>query len=383
MGKIHRWGMVIAFIVIIASAYFGIKTVFIEDKSATVPNMVGLQLVDAVEALQKEGLLAKVDQVDSPERADNVISQNLPAGEKVSKGKVVIVRVSKGGSVLPVPDVRGLKFEEGVKRLSEAGFKVDKIIRVTDKLKPAGSIIAQNPAAPQQVAANCMVSLLVSSGGSSGGAFVSVPDLKGQGIDVVDQVLEQIGLTVGSKTETPSAEVPAGTVLRTDPKNGANVPAGTLINLTIARALTPGEASTETPPADDSDTHRAAAVRTVVIKNTEPSDIPTKLPEPTPAKPQEPAKEEVKIEAEPAKAPEPVKPSPAMNQKTAKLRYQVPPLTKPLSLKIELADDTGTKVIKDVMANSTEYISMNVPFTGQATITIYLGGDFVWQDRFK
>ncbi|MCK9340547.1 MAG: PASTA domain-containing protein [Synergistaceae bacterium] len=384
MGKVHRWGMVIAFIVIIASAYFGIKTVFIEDKSATVPNMVGLQLVDAVEALQKESLLAKVDQVDSPERADTVISQNLPAGERVSKGKVVIVRVSKGGSILPVPDVRGLKFEEGVKRLSEAGFKVDKIIRVADKLKPAGSIIAQNPAAPQQVAANCMVSLLVSSGGSGGSAFVNVPDLKGQAPDVVAQVLEQIGLTVGSRTETPSAEVPAGTVLRTNPRNGANVPAGTLINLTIARALKPGEASSETPPANDQDTQRAAAVRTVVVKNTEPSDIPTKLPEnPATSPSQEPAKEEVKSEAEPVKAPEPAKPAPALNQKTAKLRYQVPPLTKPLSLKIELTDDTGTKVIKDVMANSSEYISMNVPFTGQATITIYLGGDFVWQDRFK
>lgn len=376
--------MVIAFIVIIASAYFGIKTVFVEDKSATVPNMVGLQLVDAVEALQKEGLLAKVDQVDSPERADTVISQNLPAGEKVSKGKVVIVRVSKGGSLLPVPDVRGLKFEEGVKRLSEAGFKVDEITRVTDKLKPAGSIIAQNPAAPQQVAANCMVSLLVSSGGSSVGAFVTVPDLKGQGVDVVAQVLEQIGLTVGSKSETPSIEVPAGTVVMTNPKNGANVPAGTPVNITIARALKPGEASNETPPADDQDTQRAAAVRTVVIKNTEPSDIPTKLPEnPAPAPSQEPNKEEVKIEEEPVKAPEPAKPAPALNQKTAKLRYQVPPLTKPLSLKIELTDDTGTKVIKDVMANSSEYISMNVPYTGQATITIYLGGDFVWQDRFK
>lgn len=384
MGKVHRWGMVIAFIVIIASAYWGIKTVFIEDKSATVPNMVGLQLVDAVEALQREGLLAKVDQVDSPERADTVISQNLPAGEKVSKGKVVIVRVSKGGSILPVPDVRGLKFEEGVKRLSEAGFKVDKIIRVADKLKPAGSIIAQNPAAPQQVAANCMVSLLVSSGASSGSAFVSVPDLKGQGVDVVAQVLEQIGLTVGSRTETPSTEVPAGTVLRTDPKNGANVPAGTLINLTVARALKPGEASSETPPADEQDPQRAAAVRTVVVKNTEPSDIPTKLPEnPTPAPSQESPKEEVKSEAELAKTQEPATPAPALNQKTAKLRYQVPPLSKPLSLKIELTDDTGTKVIKDVMANSTEYISMNVPFTGQATITIYLGGDFVWQDRFK
>ncbi|NLD05190.1 MAG: PASTA domain-containing protein [Synergistaceae bacterium] len=384
MGKVHRWGMVIAFIVIMTSAYFGIKTVFIEDKIATVPNMVGQQLVDAVEALQKESLLAKVDQVDSPEKADTVISQNLPAGEKVSKGKVVIVRVSKGGSILPVPDVRGLKFEEGVKRLSEAGFKVDKITRVTDKLKPAGSIIAQNPAAPQQVAANCMVSLLVSSGGSSGGAFVSVPDLKGQEVDVVSQVLEQIGLTVGSKTETPSAEVPAGTVLRTNPKNGANVPAGTLINLTTARALKPGEASTETPPADEQDPQKAAVVKTVVIQNSEPSDIPTKLPEKPAADPsKEPKKEEVKNETEAVKAPQPEKPLPAVAKKTAKLRYQVPPLTKPLSLKIELTDDTGTKVVKDVMANGSEYISMNIPFIGQANVTIYLGGDFVWQDRFN
>ena len=60
MGKIHRWGMVIAFIVIIASAYFGIRTIFVEDQNATVPSMVGLPLVDAVEALQKESLLLKL-----------------------------------------------------------------------------------------------------------------------------------------------------------------------------------------------------------------------------------------------------------------------------------------------------------------------------------
>ena len=384
MGKVHRWGMVIAFVVIIASAYFGIKTVFIEDKNSTVPNMAGMQLVDAVEALQKEGLLAKVDQVDSPERADTVISQNLPAGERVSKGKVVILRVSKGGSIMPVPDVRGLKFEEGVKRLSEAGFKVDKIIRVTDKLKPAGSIIAQNPAAPQQVAANCMVSLLVSTGVTGAGEFVSVPDLKGQNVDVATQVLEQIGLSVGGSTETPSAEVPAGTVLRTNPRNGANVPAGSQVNLLIARMPDPGESSAETPPADDRDPQRAAAVRTVVIKNTEPSDIPTKLPDSRTAAPsKETPKEEPKAPAEPVKVPQPEKPVPSAAQKTAKLRYQVPPLTKPLSLKIELTDDTGTKVIRDVMANGSEYISMNVPFTGQAVITVFLGGDFVWQDRFN
>lgn len=375
--------MVIAFIVIVTCAYIGIKTVFIEDKNSTVPSMVGMQLVDAVDALQKEGLLAKVDQVDSPERADTVISQNLPASEKVSKGKVVVLRVSKGGSILSMPDVRGLTFEEGVKRLSEAGFKVDKILRVTDRLKPAGSIIAQNPAAPQQVAANCMVSLLVSNGNTSGNAFVRVPDLAGQKIEVVQQILEQIGLTAGTQSEAPSSSVQPGTVLSTIPRGGANVPAGTLINISFARMPNPGEETSDTPPASDQDPKRAAAVRTLVVKDTEPSQIPSKIsnnavPTKHTAEPELVVpKKTIEVKSQTVAA------EPSAPKKTAKLRYQVPPITKPLSLKIEITDNLGTRVVKDIMANSSEYISMNLPYTGTAMVTIYLGGDFVWQDRFN
>ncbi len=395
MGKIHRWGMIIAFVVIIACAYIGVKTIFIEDKNAAVPSMVGMQLVNAVEVLQKEGLLAKIDQIDSPERTDTVVSQNLPAGEKVSKGKVIILRVSKGGAIMPMPDVRGLKFEDGVKRLSEAGFKVDTVLRVTDKIKPAGSIIAQNPSAPQQVAANCMVRLLVSTGSTGDNAFVRVPDLMGQNLDVVTQTLEQIGLTVGTTSDSPSSSVPAGTVLSTRPQSGANVPAGTLINITFARAPIPGEETSEVPPADDQDSKKAAAVRTVVIKDTEPSQIPSKISVKAEAKkPDVQANPEVKVKPEVEEKPadvkkiEEIKSKPTQTvtvtaKKTAKLRYQVPPLTKPLSLKIEVTDASGTRVLKDLIVNSSEYISINVPYTGQATVIIYLGGDFVWQDRFN
>jgi len=397
MGKIHRWGMIIAFIVIVVCAYIGIKTVFVEDKDAAVPSMTGMQLVDAVEALQKEGLLAKVDQIDSPEKADTVVSQNLPAGEKVSRGKVVILRVSKGGAIMPMPDVRGLKFEEGVKRLSEAGFKVETVVRVTDKLKPAGSIIAQNPAAPQQVAANCMVKLLVSTGSTGDNTFVRVPNLTGQNTDVVKQVLEQLGLTLGTTEEIPSSMVPAGTVLSTNPKNGANVPAGTAVNVIFAKAPMAGEENTDVPPANDQDQKKAAVVRTVVIKDTAPSQIPSKIenkPEnvktdqavktdmaPKPASESKPAESKKTDTVKKAPLQPPV--NNTTPKKTAKLRYQVPPLTKPLSLRIEINDASGSRILRDTQTNSGEYVSMNVPYTGEAVITIYLGGDFVWQDRFN
>ena len=394
MGRIHRWGMILAFLVIIGCAYIGIKMVFIEDKDSEVPSVTGMQLVNAVDALQERGLLAKVDKVDSPMPADTVVSQNLSAGEKVSKGKVVLLRVSKGGAIQPIPDVRGLKFEEGVKKLSEAGFKVDKITRVTDRLKPSGTIIAQNPASPQQVAANCMVSLLVSSGTSGESSFVTMPDLRGQDQESAIAMIEQLGLRLGQTADAPSTLMPIGSVLSSRPKGGAKVPAGSLVNLTFAREPLASEAAPDVPPSNDQDKERAEAVRKVVIKEAAPTTIPSKIPateEPV-IKKSEPAKTEpVKTETpktetpapSPTPAPKPAPAEPAAPTKNAKVRYQVPPLTKPLSLKIEMTDDSGTRVLKDGMANSGEYISMNVPYTGEARITIFLGGDFVWQDRYN
>lgn len=424
MGSFHRWGMLLAFVVILGCAYLGIRMVFVEDKDSEMPAVTGMQLVDAVDALQERGLLAKVDKIDSPLPADTVVSQNLTAGEKVSRGKVVLLRVSKGGALLPIPDVRGMKFEEGVRKLADSGFKVDKITRVTDKLKPSGTIIAQNPASPQKVASNCMVSLLVSNGTSGKSAFITVPDLRGQTQESATTMIEQLGLRVGQISHTASTSMPAGTVVSSRPRNGASVPSGSLINLTFARAPLASEVTTEVPPSNDQDKERAEAVRKVVVRETAPTTIPSKVPavDPAAAKKAQAAKaaattpavttpaatttktttaaatapktetqkavaqaqQQAQQQATTAKTQTTTKKATSSKpQKIAKVRYQAPPLAKPLSLKIELADEFGTRVLKDGMAQSGEYVSMNVPYSGEARITIYLGGEFVWQDRYN
>lgn len=404
MGKIHRWSMLIAFIIIIVCAFIGIKAVFVEDRSTTVPEMVGMQLADAADALQKQGLLAKFDRVDSPEPADTVISQSLPAGEKVSKGKVIILRVSKGGAIALIPDVRGMKFEEGIRKLSESGFKVSSIMRVVDKTKTAGSIIAQNPEAPQQVAANCMVSLLVSVGSKKDSSFVYVPDLRGQSEELAKQMLEQSGLVFGTSSDTPSASVPVGAVVSTNPRNGAKVPAGSTVNVVCASEPQNNEVTSDEPPVNDETKTRSEAVRTVVVKNATPEKIPSKIPDKklkAPDKHSVAPSDKTKTAAAPSAKDNPkeaVKPAaapaaPAAKQepehkasgqkKIAKVRYQVPPLSKPLALKITMTDGEGTRVLKDEIAKDTEYVSLNVPYTGNAKITIILGGAVVWQDHFN
>lgn len=374
MNKVHRWGMIIAFIVILISGYFAVKTVFIEDKSAVIPKMVGMQLVDAVDALQREGLLAKIDQVDSPLRADTVVSQNIPEGEKVAKGKVVVLRVSKGGSLMPLPDVRGIKFEEAVSRLNEAGFKVSTVTRVTDKLKPAGTIIAQNPAAPQHISASSMISLLVSSGPTDGGSFIVVPDLRGQPVSLVQEILEQSGLLIGKVTESPS-QSSAGTVLSTSPNRGARVQSGARVNIVAARPPREGELEpqAQVPPHTE-------PIRTVVIQ-TQPGEAPTQSVPPTSKAPAATPPTATETGTKP-----PVKETtvqPTEPQKTAKVRYQVPPLTKPMALKIEITDGGGKRTLRDSQTSGNEYLSMNVPYNKEATIIIFLGGEFVWQEHFK
>ncbi len=389
MGKFHRWGIIIAFAVIMICGWIAIKAVFIEAKDVTVPSVVGPQLIDAVDKLQNQGLLAKVDKIDSPERADTVISQNIPEGTKVSKGKVLLLKVSKGGSIVPIPDVRGMKFEEGIKRLSEAGFKVDKVLRVTDKLKPAGSIIAQNPASPQTVAANAMVSLLVSSGPSGDSSFVSVPDLIGLSDEIAKKTLEQSNLAFGESSETPSTSKPEGTVVSTSPRKGASVPAGTLVNFVLARKPLDNENSDEIPPVSNQNVERAEVVRKVVIKESTPVKIPLKtdkvvLDEQKPETKITEQKAPVEsVPVIPDKKEEVVTIKTNLPKKTAKIRYQTPPLSKPLSLKIEMTDGTGSKIIKNGTAQSGEYISLDVPYYGTSSVVITLGGDLVWQDRFN
>jgi hypothetical protein len=61
----------------------------------------------------------------------------------------------------------------------------------------------------------------------------------------------------------------------------------------------------------------------------------------------------------------------------------VPPLSRPLPFRIEITDQSGTRILRDQAVNGGEYISMNEPYAGSATVTVRLGGEMVWQERYE
>jgi serine/threonine-protein kinase len=367
MGRFFKLGVVLSLLVIVGSAYMALKLVFFERPEVQVPSLIGLQVTDAVARLKELGMLAKVDEVDSSQPQGVVISQWPDPGESVERGKVVILKASRGGRVVPVPDVRGLEMGEAVKRLSELGLSVSEVLKVKDPVTPAGKVIAQNPSAPANVPTTASVSLLVSQG-RDGEDLVEIPDLVGQPVDQAMLMLSQMGLKAAVAARVKTQAFPEGVVVSHAPRVGAKVPPGSSVSLRVS-AQGSGGGQVQEP-----------GVVEVPAGTDNQKEVPKEAPKESPEPPVAPRAPEQVVKPEPTR-PEASRPSGPV--KLAKIRYQVPPLTQGMLLKIELVDQEGSRVIKEAQVKGGEYISVDAPFKGEARVAIYLGGEFVWQDRYQ
>ena len=107
---------------------------------------------------------------------------------------------------------------------------------------------------------------------------------------------------------------------------------------------------------------------------------------------EQPKQENSAAQKEQAKPAKPVQPLPQAPQdketgeqkenKQAKVRYPVPPLSRPLKLEIKATDKQGERTVFSKDVKGGEYITLNIPYTDQLVVTVYLGGEFVWEERY-
>lgn len=363
MQKLFKLILVLLILVIAGSGVFAFYTIFFGGKDVAVPGLTGSPVVDAVSLTEKMGLLVRIDKVDSIQPAGVVVSQWPEPGARVKKGKIVILKVSKGGDRQPLPDVRGLEYGQGVTRLQESGFDVGDVVRIHSESRPAGVIVAQSPASPVMVPPGRRVDLLVSLGPPRTGGRVVVPDVLERTEQIARQIIVQSGLKVGTVRYEYTYMTPAGMVMNMEPKPGKTLPPDAAVNLVVATGKKPEEPPKPQAPAPQAEEP--------VVSGPPPGGIP--------APPADPA---APVAQPPREAPAPAL-SPAQGDKIARVRYQVPPLAQSMQVRIEIVDKNGTRVLLDRPANAGEYISLDAPYEGQSSVTIYLGGEFVWQDRYQ
>ena len=124
----------------------------------SIPNVVGMDLTAAQQQLQGLGLSVAVQQQQSDKPANQVIAQDPSEGSGVEKGARVILTVSSGPPMVPVPDLsnKGLSFDQANQMLQQVGLVGVKVIEL-----PGGQVRQQNPPAGTQVPKGSQVQLWI------------------------------------------------------------------------------------------------------------------------------------------------------------------------------------------------------------------------------
>lgn len=382
MERFLKGIIAVALLVVLGSLGFMGYKIMAGDSGAPLMPLTHRSVVDAMAELEKMGLKARIETERSSFPEGTVISQSPQPGVKVRSDTIVTLKVSGGTSRVQLPDLRGLLVDEAVRQLSAAGFRVGDQIHVTSD-KPAGTVIAQEPAAPGSVPLTQPISLMVSTGASSGGGVV-VPDMVQRPYDEAVNLLQSSGLKAGRQEEY-APNTPEGMVLAMSPRAGSSVPSGARVTLTVAShngqlaveeqapaadqpAATPSDGNSDgSEPAPATDPSAGAAAQTAEGAAQASAAVPTL---------------DVKPAAEQPAESGPTAAEQTSASKTARIRYQVPPVSG-MTVKVEMTDAKGTRTLVERQAKSGELLKVDAPYEGSAMVTIYLGGEFVWQDRYQ
>ena len=383
MDRVVRLVTLIVVLILVASGLIAFYTIFMNPSDdLAVPDFRELSIVEAVAEAEKLDLVIQVEPVVGSLPDGTILAQYPEPGEQIKKGHVIILQVSRTGELKAVPDLRKKTLIAADDTIKSSGFTLGDVIKIKDKGTPPGTVIAQNPAASVKVMPGRKIDLLVQEGTPTN--KITIPDVNRLSEKEARQKLEASGIKIQGVERAYSPLIPEGSVIETKPNAGNLIaqnqgvilklatqkrPAGFLEdsaksnqksgvdgNATVKRVTNQPDKNAKTASKSENDNQ-------VMNAPEEPKPIP---------KTETPAKK--------SEAPQNKTPS-SGNSKTAKVRYQVPPLSSPMNLRIELTDPSGKRDIFNRQVKSGESVNVQAKYTQECVISIYLGGEFVWQER--
>ncbi|MEO7803778.1 MAG: PASTA domain-containing protein [Actinomycetota bacterium] len=136
----------------------------------------------------------------------------------------------QGGATVAVPNVVNKDQIEAERILKGAGLQAEVSRSAFSETFAEGLVVSQDPEDGRKVAEGSTVQLVISKGAER----VSVPDLHGKSRDDAIKLLQDAGLAVGAEQKQFSDEVPEGTVIDQDPRQGTNVDRGSTVDIVLS-----------------------------------------------------------------------------------------------------------------------------------------------------
>ena len=199
------------------------------------PDLIGKSYSEGQTVLQEKGLSLVIEREmfsnDKPE--GTILDQNPKAGEKIRPGEKVKVTISKGNKTLEVPDVKGKTIDNARKTLTDCGFTNIKIEQIFNDARPAGIVLSQEPAPENMVSPSSIIFLRVSKGPEK----QRIPDLTGKSEAEAQKLLSRMGLRLIVDATEPSAQIPAGNIIRQKPAAGTEVIKDSVVKVVVSKAM--------------------------------------------------------------------------------------------------------------------------------------------------
>jgi hypothetical protein len=130
----------------------------------TVPQVVGLQQVDAEAAITAAGLAFSVEIIESDAPAGTVLVQSPVGLTLVAPGSTVNLQVSHGVELAPAPSLVGDTRAAATAEITAAGFILGTVTTANSTTIEPGHVISQNPGANQPAALEGPIDIVVSVG---------------------------------------------------------------------------------------------------------------------------------------------------------------------------------------------------------------------------
>ena len=207
-----------------------------------VPNLVGQQESDAVDALKTLKLKPDVHEVNSNTPANQVTAQDPKAGSKVVIGTSVRINVSKGPQPVTVPGVVGDTIDQATSSLSASGFKYT--TSFVDSNQPANTVVDQSPAAGSSAAKGSTVALTISKGPKT----TPVPDVTGLDVATATNNIQAANLKVRIVNVTVTDPSQNGIVQSQNPGAASQANVGSTVTINVGQFSGPTTTATTTTP---------------------------------------------------------------------------------------------------------------------------------------
>jgi serine/threonine-protein kinase len=218
-----------------ASAYLTLTFIIKSEDTVIVPNLVGKDVVSALELLTDLQLNTKVSGSEYSQQfpKNHVVFQEPDAGSEIKKDRDVRIIISKGPQNILMPNLISLTQQQARMIIDENGLAGGQLSHTYSSLAQEDRVIDQAPAAGKMITRRTRIDLLLSLGPHP--VAYLMPDLTGLSLDQAAFLIEKNNLRVGDIRSDFDAKKARDSILRQDPPAGYQVIESSPVNLVINR----------------------------------------------------------------------------------------------------------------------------------------------------